>query len=267
MKTLKSLLILSLVLVVSGLQAQDKVYRKTGDVVAAKIIEVNDEFVVYKMFNNLEGPNYKLRKDAIDKVVYENGSTETFSGSTQFKPMNTAPARPAAPTMIANGEGSAGLGYNILNFDFLSILFNEVGFSYERILNNGYIGLKLPLIIGVNSSSDQTRDYSNLYQSGLDLNLYPTGQGSAKYFIGPSIRFGQVHGNNSYYSDGSYYGELDFNMLAFQVNNGVMFQPTPHFNVSLVFGVGLRKLTPTGREGDINSGNYAVFNANIAYRF
>ncbi len=265
MRILKSVLVLAGLLTVVAVSAQDKIYRRSGDVVTAKIVEVSEEFVVYKSFTNPEGPNYRIRKDAIDKVVYQNGTVENFGG-TAYTP------KPSNSAMYID---PASLGKNIINFDFLSILFNEVGFSYERVINNGFIGVKVPLIMGVGAVTDnQVREFANKYQSGLDLNLYPTGQGSVKYFIGPALRFGQVTNNNfnSYYDPltntyTSYNQNETFNLLAFQVNNGVMFQPTTHFNVSLVLGIGLRKLTPTSGNGSTEAENYGTFSANIAYRF
>ncbi len=281
MKLMKSILTILFLLGVVSMQAQDKLYKRTGEMTQVKVTEVGEEFVVYKMFNNQDGPNYKIRKDALDKIVYQNGVTENYSSAVSATVTTTTVTTTASVPVI----NPSTLGKNIVSFDFLSILFNEVGFNYERILDNGFIGIKVPLILGVAGTRQQNtpRDYPNIYQTGIDLNLYPTGQGETKYFIGPAIRFGLYGEDRSRVSvdySYDYYNNVytspvivdrKFNGVAFQVNNGIMFQPAKHFNVTLLFGVGLQKFTPTrSYEGYNNasfSRNYAVFQANLGYRF
>lgn len=58
--------------------AQDKIFRKNGQVVKAKIIEVGTTEIKYKLPDDLESPVYVLEKDRINKIQYENGKTEKF---------------------------------------------------------------------------------------------------------------------------------------------------------------------------------------------
>ncbi|MES2629058.1 MAG: hypothetical protein V4616_08835 [Bacteroidota bacterium] len=262
---MKNFLTIICLLIGFGVSAQDKIYKKTGEVTSSKVMEIGEEFVVYKMYNNLEGPNYKIRKEAVEKIVYQNGTVDSFTNDPNAGRQNYAPAPPVnrEPETPA---GNGGYGFNVISFDFLSILFNEVGFSYERILNSGFIGIKVPLIIGMNSTANTSvRQYPNVFQSGIDLNLYPAGQGRARYFIGPAFRFGQ--NENRYYDYYTTDSRNTYSTIAFQVNNGVMFQPAKHFNISLLFGVGLRKMNVISGSGRDRSDNYAVIQANLSYRF
>ncbi|MEI9913097.1 MAG: hypothetical protein WDO71_27750 [Bacteroidota bacterium] len=59
--------------------SQDKIYRKNGKVVEAKVIEISSAEVKYKEYNNQDGPVYVLETDRISKIVYENGKVERFS--------------------------------------------------------------------------------------------------------------------------------------------------------------------------------------------
>ena len=65
----------------SGLNAQDKIYKKGGEVIKAKVIEIGVDEIKYKVFDNPEGPIYVIDKDRILKVEFENGKTETYQNS------------------------------------------------------------------------------------------------------------------------------------------------------------------------------------------
>lgn len=268
---MKSLLTLVLIGASSLLIAQDKIEKRQGDMMNVKVIEVNDEFVSYRLPNEPNGVVYKIRKESVSKITYENGTVETFANAG-FTPMvvNTDDQAPI--------YASSNFGKNIVNFDFLSILYNEIGMSYERVSDNGFVGFKIPFILGMgtNAKTQIRTDVGHRFQIGLDVNLYPTGQGSTKYFIGPSIRIGEsydyteartVYNSNSPYGSYEPASVVNYNVLAFQVNNGIVFQPTYHFNVSLILGIGLRRLTDQSGVLETVAKNYGTFNANVAYRF
>jgi hypothetical protein len=65
----------------SGLNAQDKIYKKGGEVIKAKVIEIGVDEIKYKVFDNPDGPVYVIDKDRILKVEFENGKTETYQNS------------------------------------------------------------------------------------------------------------------------------------------------------------------------------------------
>src|SRR5580698_8129701 len=58
--------------------AQDKIYKRDGDVLDTKIKSVGIRTVTYQMFNNLTGPEYTIEKAAVEKIVYQNGSEDVF---------------------------------------------------------------------------------------------------------------------------------------------------------------------------------------------
>jgi hypothetical protein len=63
-------------LVVATVKAQDKIYRKNGEVLKVKILEVSSTEIKYKIFGDEDGPIYVLEKDRIQKIVYQNGRVE-----------------------------------------------------------------------------------------------------------------------------------------------------------------------------------------------
>lgn len=62
--------------------AQDLIKFKNGEAVNAKVIEVDEEKVKYKKYDNLDGPSYTARKSQISVITYENGTEDVFDKST-----------------------------------------------------------------------------------------------------------------------------------------------------------------------------------------
>ena len=56
-----------------ALLSQDIITLKTNEEIKAKVLEINDEEIKYKRFENLEGPQYTLKLSKVLKVRYENG--------------------------------------------------------------------------------------------------------------------------------------------------------------------------------------------------
>lgn len=70
---------ISLLLLTASLKAQDKIYRKNGQILKVKIIEVGTSEIRYKILDDHDGPIYVLEKDRIRKIVYANGTTEKLT--------------------------------------------------------------------------------------------------------------------------------------------------------------------------------------------
>lgn len=74
--------IFALLLFVSGLcSAQtgyDLIIKNDKTEVKAKVVEIQDVNVVYKKFENLQGPNYTIAKNQVFMIIYANGTKETF---------------------------------------------------------------------------------------------------------------------------------------------------------------------------------------------
>jgi hypothetical protein len=115
--------------------AQDKIYRKNGKIVEAKIIEIGSDEIKYKEFHDTDGPIYVLETDRISKIVFENGKVEKFT--IDFK----------------DPEKYAGQLKKAIKIDFLGPLlgFSQVTFEKSTGVGKGY---ELSLgIIGAGKSS------------------------------------------------------------------------------------------------------------------
>ena len=185
MKQLKTC-ILTFCMAVSAVavHAQDKIYKNDdGAVIEAKVTKVNDRAITYKRFNNQDGPDYTIAKKDVNRIVYQNGTTDVFGNETAktgdqkgkkhdkyasvYSP-NIFSITPAAYTVSLDGT------------------INDVGIGicYERLLDSrGRVGLNLPVMLAFSSS----KDYNNyIYNYNGNTNSY--GSYTSFYFM-PGIKF------------------------------------------------------------------------------
>ena len=232
-------------LIVSMSNAQDKLTFKTDEVIQAKIIRITKSKITYKKHSNVAGPEYEVDKKTVKNIEFENGDVESFVNSNSL------------PFEVKK---------SIISFNYGDFSANRFSFSYERLLNNGKLGIKVPF--GV---TYQNPDYYNnnrmLYYSGVDLNFYPLGQKKLTYSVGIGSRVGVIN-DYYYYSDfynGAYYPySHNQKRLAagFYMNNGLTLHIIENMSISGMFGLGLR---------DIEGRNWAQFSAvgelNVSIRF
>lgn len=60
------------------IKAQDTIYKRTGDIIPAKISEINIKEVTYKRTDLLDGPLFISNKNEIRKIKYANGAIDSF---------------------------------------------------------------------------------------------------------------------------------------------------------------------------------------------
>jgi hypothetical protein len=58
--------------------AQDIIYLRDGTEIEAKILEVGTSTISYKKYSNIEGPTYKIEKNKVFMILYENGDKDVF---------------------------------------------------------------------------------------------------------------------------------------------------------------------------------------------
>ncbi|QRM88856.1 hypothetical protein FG167_06285 [Lacinutrix sp. WUR7] len=59
--------------------SQDIITTNNGEEIEAKVEEVGTEKIKYKKQENLDGPDYFIEKNKVSKIVFNNGSVDTFS--------------------------------------------------------------------------------------------------------------------------------------------------------------------------------------------
>lgn len=60
--------------------AQDRIHLlDSRRVIEAKIIEIGEVDILYKLYNNLDGPDYRLSTSRIESIDFENGTRQVFA--------------------------------------------------------------------------------------------------------------------------------------------------------------------------------------------
>lgn len=63
--------------------AQDVILTTESDMILAKILEISEDSISYKKFDNQDGPLYKMSVSRINKIKFQNGTEQTFNDSTE----------------------------------------------------------------------------------------------------------------------------------------------------------------------------------------
>ena len=73
--TMKKLLttLIILLLFTNYLFSQDKIYKRDGEHIDAKVTEVTNDEIKYKKFTYLDGPTFTISKSEVVMIIYENG--------------------------------------------------------------------------------------------------------------------------------------------------------------------------------------------------
>ncbi len=62
-----------LMLAAISANAQDKIYLTDGSSVQVKVKEVSPRQVIYRRWDNQDGPEYVVNRRDVDRIVYQNG--------------------------------------------------------------------------------------------------------------------------------------------------------------------------------------------------
>jgi len=100
MKHGAGIIILSLFMTIPSF-AQDIIKTKAGKDISAKVMEISEKEVSYKMFDNQDGPVVKISTDKLFKIIFENGSEYAF---VEEKPSHNLPANAPLKDLVADGN-------------------------------------------------------------------------------------------------------------------------------------------------------------------
>jgi hypothetical protein len=200
---MKKLILLLLLLLPKYFFAQDIIVMRSGEEIQAKILEVNELEVKYKKFDYQDGPTFIVSKSKIFMIKYADGSKDVFS--------ETATA--------ATSKKDSLYGSNIISTNVFSFFWGDISFAYEHINKTGKFGLRIPFTIPIASSPN------NQLGGAVDFKFYLTKPGVAQYYLGPSIA--------------AYVWDQNTFVGGIMFDNGVSFQATKHFNITLDAGAGI----------------------------
>ncbi len=124
---------------------QDVIVKNNKEQIAAKVIEIDDVTVKYRLWTERqEGPLYSIKKTDIFLIIYQNGRRETFNAG----PTNTAAGLPHDAVKPSSSNDSVSRssipGFNEANYDppeekldvLNGITKMNVQFDYSSLLVN-----------------------------------------------------------------------------------------------------------------------------------
>jgi hypothetical protein len=100
---MKNFLIVVLFLIQALVNAQDTIYKRTGAIIPAKILQVNIKDVSYKRSDLPDGPLFIINKNEIKKIKYFTGAVDSFTVSK---------AEPAKQVVVRNPMYTLAVGPN-----------------------------------------------------------------------------------------------------------------------------------------------------------
>ncbi|MBK7818679.1 MAG: hypothetical protein IPJ60_14880 [Sphingobacteriaceae bacterium] len=66
----------------------DVITLKNADEIRAKVLEITDEVIKYKRCDNIDGPNYTIGKEKVERITYANGYKENIEPpARKFQPV------------------------------------------------------------------------------------------------------------------------------------------------------------------------------------
>ena len=115
MKAKLVLTVVMMALCVSG-YAQDIIHTFDGKSIEAKILEISDDDILYKTFDNQEGPDYRMSVNKVARIVFANGTEKVFAPADIFRSAPVAPGYgnpnfgPYGPIVYRHGRFYDGYG-------------------------------------------------------------------------------------------------------------------------------------------------------------
>lgn len=149
-------------------------------------------------------------------------------------------------------------GRNILSFSPVQLVATDlndqpditVAFSYERILSNELISIRLPFSASL---------YNGYFYCMPTIKLYPKKQGIVKYAIGPQFLFGTGQAERTVWVQGNFGSGFqkiergNRTQLGFFLNNSVNFTLAKSIYAAMDLGVGLKYIDnmPQSNNSDV----------------
>jgi hypothetical protein len=247
----------------AGAYAQDQLFFRKGTQVICKIMAISEKTISYR--DTIPGsPLITVPKSEVILAEYKTGPVYIFSSETALvaapeEVMETREQRKERK-MKEWKLKEQELPDNILGFYIPELLFGRFTVSFERLLANKSLGVKIPLSLtydsfgalaqlsanstsantGTTVSSPVTRTKGVNFITGIDVNYYYDLKPELKYFFGPRIRYGtdQVLGG--------------IEGLSFQLQNGIFRSRGKKMTSTLGIGFGFVKVLdfgfPTNRD-------------------
>ena len=65
--------------------SQDTIFKRNGEVIASKVLEINTAEIKFRKTSNLTGPVYSEARNEVLRIKFENGVVDTINESAVIK--------------------------------------------------------------------------------------------------------------------------------------------------------------------------------------
>jgi hypothetical protein len=232
--------------------AQDKLFLRNGTQLKCKIVAISENTISYRD-TIPDSPLITVPKNDILIAEYKTGNIYIFGNTTnQFQVVNNTYSNETREQrkerkMKEWKETEQTLSNNILGFYIPELILGRFTVSYERLLANKSMGVKVPVsltyntfgYVDSNSSSSTSTNTNNTvapktgvgFITGIDVNYYHDLKPELKYYFGPRIRYGTD----------MILGGIEG--LTVQLQNGIFRSRGKRFTSTLGVGFGFFKLS------------------------
>ncbi|MDI1353466.1 MAG: hypothetical protein PSX36_01020 [bacterium] len=260
MKKFASILFLSQLLNLN-VNAQDQLFKKDNTKVLVKITEVGLDEVKYKLFSNLTGPTYIDNKRDIALIIYENGIHEVMTNTVPGKPAEAQagkvttdeyPQNNARPMNSKKDSASYFKYSNSISINFFNFVNNELGIIYQKEYFKNNFNIQIPFAVGADKPYVTQSTYFNsnnygsytlnrkIFEVGFGINYYPSLRNSANYYIGPSFRYMQYDGTQTYGGYQLYTNNSVLTRYCMSITNGLVLRTQSRIVIAVFGSLGFK---------------------------
>ena len=242
-----------------NVSAQDKIYKKGGEIIEAKVIEVSANEIKYHLHLVKNGPIYILNKLDITKIEYEDGRKEVYeyegNDPELFAPQKTSAIK---INFLSPVFGYLGLNYekNIRQGRSMEFSLGLIGVGFKQVLNDGYSSNET--IYSDQVGAFISAGYKFIKVSDKNRNSANQNNLLQGWYLKPQIMFGSYKANEVYtnYTDyTSYYEKKTTIFGGLLINVGKQWVFNDFVLLDLFGGVGY----DINNRSSVNGNNYGYY--------
>ncbi len=204
-------------------KAQDTIQRVDGTIQLVRIIETTPSMVRYVPIENPDGPIFSITKQAISKIVFEDGRSVFYRRLKD----------PYESSKLTQPESL--FSRNIVSLNIYDFLWGITSISYERLSPSRTFGLKMPLSIRLLNRETDSHYWSKIYSTGIGINYYPFKQEQVTWYLGLSVSF-----NDYREGSGGTYAPKNVTIWETGPYTGFFFRISKNFELSSQIGLIMR---------------------------
>lgn len=230
---MKKLLLTTCICLAGLAYSQDQLFKKDNSKIEAKILEINQTEIKYKLFNYQDGPTIIISKNDVAMIIYQNGTHEVFNTKAEMpisspnvvivnKNNSVETEKKMEEEKLAKFNDLVSTK-NLISLNFLEPMNGTFSMNYLREFANNLFNVYVPVGVGFAqpyfsqlfvSSYNSANQYNSSYvtdfkfsrksfETGISLHFQTSGKRAVTHFIGPYFGVSQYNGTfieSNYYN-------------------------------------------------------------------